>query len=122
MIKKCLAFMVCATLCLGALWGCAQNAGEDEEVFCRVLCLKEDGIVVEIPDLNVGYVYVRHTNTDLDIEPLDTVVMVFSKGDLEPVSGDFTDFFGEEKTHSHILENPKSIRFPDADAGEPTFG
>lgn len=123
-MRKAVLFLFVVTLCLTALCGCTEEAAkaDPQEELCRVLCIKEDGIVVEIPSLDVGCVYVKLTNDDLEIEPLDTVVIEFSSSDLKSESGEFTDPFGEEQAYSYVLENHKNVRLADTSVGEPTFG
>ena len=123
-MKKAVFFIIAITLCFVLLEACDKNAAgvSTQGEFCRVLCLKEGGIVVEIPDMDLGYVYVKYSNSDLEIAPLDTVVIEFTESDLKLASEKFTDFFEEELTYSYILENPKSIRLADPSSGEPTFG
>jgi hypothetical protein len=116
-MKKILVFILVVALCLAGLWGCA---GGKKEYSARVEGLTEDGIIVRIPDSDLGYVYVKHVNADLQIGSLDTVYMEFEESDLKAESGTFVDVFGKEQTYSYILENPKSIRL--ASPGEPTFG
>ena len=119
-MKKVGAFVL--AVCLVFLMGCTQNAGDvsTQGEFCRVVSVREDGIVVEIE--NVGVVYVKNISADLKIEALDTVVMEFSETDLKSESGKFVDAFGEEQSYAFILETPQSIRLADPAAGEPTFG
>ena len=120
-MKKVIIFLISIMLCLTLLLcGCSQNDAEVEvqSEFCHVLCLKDDGIVVWIE--NIGNVYVKHVDASLEIEPLDTVVMEFSKSDLKSASGQFIDFFGEEMNYSYIIENQKGIRHTTEE--EPTFG
>ena len=123
-MKRAVFLIITIILCVALFEGCAKDVTEvvTQGEFCRVLCIKEDGIVVEIPDTDLGYVYVKYTNADLEIEPLDTVVIEFSESDLKSANEKFTDFFGEELTYLNILENPKSIRLADPSIGEPTFG
>ena len=71
-------------------------------------------ILVAVLSAHIG------VDADLEIAPLDTVVMKFSASDLESASGAFTDYFGAEETYSYILENPKSIRH--TKPGEETYG
>jgi hypothetical protein len=118
-MKKVLLFIIAMTVCLSVLFGCATDV-DVQKKSCRVVCLQEDGIIVDIE--YVGYVYVKNVNTDLEISTLNTVVMVFSESDLNPASGTFLNFDGRELNYSYILENPKSIRLADPDSGEPTFG
>ena len=120
-MRKALVFIISIMLCFTLFFcGCSKNETEvdKQSEFCRVLCLKGDGIIVWIE--NIGHVYVKHVDTSLNIEPLDTVVMEFSESDLESASGKFTDCFGEEQSYSYIIENPKSIRHTTEE--EPTFG
>ena len=109
-------------ICLVFLMGCTHDTADvkTQGEFCRVVSVREDGIVVEIE--NVGVVYVKNLPTDLKIEALDTVVMEFSETDLKPESGKFVDAFGEEQSYAFILEIPQSIRLANPEAGEPTFG
>lgn len=116
-MKKTILLITALTLCLVFfLVGCSGT--DEQSAFCQVLCVKDDGIIVWIE--NTGNVYVKHVDPALAIEPLDTVVMEFSEGDLKSANGTFIDFFGAEQSYSYILENPGSIR-PATD-GEPTFG
>jgi hypothetical protein len=108
-------------LCLAAFFGCASDPAEtDAEKFCRVLSVQDDGMIVWME--GIGNVCVKNINASLDIKPLQTVVLTFSEDDLVAKNGTFTDFFGTEDTYVYLLENPKNMRFPDASAGEPTFG
>lgn len=120
-MRKVSLFISAMLLCfLFLLVGCSHSstAGDVQREFCRVLCLTDDGIIVWIE--NIGNVYVRNIDTALEIEPLDTVVMEFSKDDLKSANESFTDFFGEVQVYSNILENPKHIRH--TKENEPTFG
>ena len=120
-MKKVNLFITVMTLCfVFLLVGCSHSstAGDVQSKFCRVLCLKDDGIVVWIE--NIGNVYVTNVDTALEIVPLDTVVIEFSKDDLKSTNEKFTDFFGGEQIYSNILENPKHIRH--TKENEPTFG
>lgn len=120
-MRKAILFAITIILCLGLfLSGCSRNAAKSEtqSEFCRVLCLKGDGIVVWIE--NIGNIYVKQVDASLKIAPLDTVVMEFSESDLESVTGTFTDAFGEEQSYLFILETPESIRYTTEE--EPTFG
>ena len=119
-MKKTVLLVIAIVLCLAVLWGCTQDAPkvDTQGEFCQVLCLEEDGIVVWIED--IGNVYVKQVDAALEIEVLDTVVMEFSKDNLESASGTFTDAFGDEQSYSYILENPKSVRR--TTENEPTFG
>lgn len=113
----CFALVLCILLCV---CGCSHNAQEQntQTEYCRVLCALDNWIVVWTE--SYGYIYVRQVDPSLEIEPLDTVVMAFSKDALIPESGTFTDFFGQEQTYSYILEKPDSIRHTTTE--EPTFG
>ncbi|MBR2417784.1 MAG: hypothetical protein IKB12_04045 [Clostridia bacterium] len=132
-MKKSIALIVAITLCLTAfLCGCTNSINEDtttaepEEItnaeaqgeFCRVVCKKDDGIVVWTEEYE--HIYVKNVDISLEIKPLQTVVIDFSEKDLEKANGTFTDSFGDEQTYSYILKNPKSIR--NTTAEEPTFG
>ena len=120
-MKKAILFIITIMLCLGLfLSGCSRNATESDtqSEFCRVLCLKDDGIVVWIE--NIGNIYVKQVDASLKITPLDTVVMEFSESDLASATGIFTDAFGEEQSYLYILETPESIRYTTEE--EPTFG
>ena len=120
-MKKAIFLITAITLCLVFFFvGCSQDSTEVDvqNEFCRVLCLKDDGIIVWIED--IGNVYVKNVNITLEIEPLDTVVMEFSKDDLESANEKFTDCFGEEQSYLYILENPRSVRHTTEE--EPTFG
>ena len=120
-MKKAILFVIAIALFAGLCFGgCSRSTVEpdEENKFCRVLCLKEDGIVVWTE--NIGNIYVKQIDTSLDIELLDTVVIVFSERDLEAATGTFTDAFGEEQSYFYILENPESIRH--TTEKEPTFG
>ena len=123
-MKKAVTMTIALLLCLTVLWGCTQEHTEPttQGSFCRVLCLQNDGMIVEIPDMDLGYVYVKHINADLQIDPLDTVVMEFSESDLKPANEAFVDFFGVERIYEYTLEAPISIRLADTSKGEPTFG
>ena len=120
-MKKVIFFANVMALCLAFLFGgCSHNAAQvdTQSAFCRVLCLEDNGIVVQIE--NIGNVYIKHVDATLEIELLDTVVIEFSESDLESASGKFTDAFGEKQSYSYILDNPKSIRHTTEE--EPTFG
>ena len=125
-MKKATLLITAITLCFALFFiGCSQDSSEADTkgdntagILGRVLCLNDDGIIVWIE--NIGNVYVKHVDGTLGIEPLDTVVMEFSKDNLEPANEKFVDYFGEEQTYSFILERPESIRHNTAD--EPTFG
>ena len=116
-MKRWITLLIAMTLCLLALFGCSTDA-DGQTKFCRVVCVQEEGIIVDIEQL--GYVYVKTVNADFVI--LSTVVMEFSESDLKPASGTFLKFDGSEQNYSYILETPKSIRLADPAAGEPTFG
>ncbi len=132
-MKKSIALIVAIIMLLTAfLCGCTNSINEDttttepEEItnaeaqgeFCRVLCLKEDGIIVWAGEYE--HIYVKNVDVALDIKPLQTVVIDFSESDLKEGDGTFTDFSGAELCYSYILENPKSIRYTTLE--EPTFG
>ena len=135
-MKKSIALIVAIIMLLTAfLCGCTKNTKEDmqdttttefKEItktetqgeFCRVLCLKDDGIVVWAGEYD--YIYIRNIDDALDIKPLQTVVVDFSESDLKEWDGTFTDFSGAELCYLYILENPKSIRHTTSE--EPTFG
>lgn len=135
-MKKSIALIVAITLCLTAfLCGCTKNTKEDmqdttttefKEItkteaqgeLCRVVCLKDDGIIVWAGEYE--HIYVKNVDVALDIKPLQTVVIDFSESDLQRANGTFTDTFGDEQTYSCILESPKSIRHTTSE--EPTFG
>ena len=118
-MKKVLFFIITVTFCLSILFGCSTGI-DTERKSCRVVCLEEDGIIVDIE--YIGYVYVKNVNTNQEIRIFDTVVMEFSESDLTPANGTFHNFDGRELNYSYMLENPKSIRLADPDSGEPTFG
>lgn len=118
-MKKVLLFVITVTLVLSALFGCSTDA-DIQKKSCRVVCLQEDGMIVDIEQL--GYVYVKNVNANLAIRTLNTVIIEFSEHDLKPVSGTFLNFDGRELSYSYILETPNSIRLADPAAGEPTFG
>lgn len=109
--------MCCLMLFLN---GCSSNAAGNKtpEVFCRVLNSEDNGIYVWAE--NIGHIYVKYDNIDLEISPLETVVIEFSESDLISANGQFTDYFGEEQNYLYILENPESIRYTTPE--EPTFG
>ncbi len=120
-MKKAISLITAITLCLAFFFvGCSQDSTkiDVQTAFCHVLCLKDDGIVVWIED--IGNVYVKNVNLSLEIEPLDTVVMEFSKDNLESANEKFTDYFGEEQHYLYILETPRNIRQTTEE--EPTFG
>lgn len=135
-MKKSIALIIAIIMLLTAfLCGCTKNTKEDmqdttttefKEItktetqgeFCRVLCLKDDGIVVWAGEYE--HIYVKNVDVALDIKPLQTVVIDFSESDLQKAKGTFTDSFGDEQTYSYILESPKSIRHTTSE--EPTFG
>ena len=114
-MKKALFFIIAIALCMSIFSGCGQ--AEIQEEFCRVMCLQEDGMILWIEQLN--YVYVKHVDTNMEIDPLDTVVMEFSRDDLQSADEPFIDCWGNQEHYSYILEKPKSIRL--TEAGEPTF-
>ena len=120
-MKKALFFVFSIMLCIALFCsGCSQSTEkvETRSEFCRVLCVMDDGFVVWIED--IGNVYVKQFAAGVKISPLGTVVMEFSKDDLEPANEKFIDCFGEQQSYLHILENPRSIRLPTEN--EPTFG
>lgn len=133
-MKKSIALIVVIIMLLTVfLCGCTNNSinedtttAESEEItktetqgeFCRVLCLKDDGIIVWAGEYE--HIYVKNVDVALDIKPLQTVVIDFSESDLQRAKGTFTDTFGDEQTYSYILESPKSIRHTTSE--EPTFG
>ncbi len=133
-MKKSISLIVAITLCLTAfLCGCTNNSinedtttAESEEItnteaqgeLCRVVCLKDDGIVVWAGEYE--HIYVKNVDVALDIKPLQTVVIDFSESDLQRANGTFTDTFGDEQGYSYVLEKPKSIRRTTAE--EPTYG
>lgn len=135
-MKKSIALIVAIIMLLTAfLCGCTKNTKEDvqdttttefQEItktetqgeFCRVVCLKDGGIIVWAGEYE--HIYVKNVDVALDIKPLQTVVIDFSESDLQRANGTFTDTFGDEQTYSYILESPKSIRHTTAE--EPTFG
>ena len=135
-MKKSIALIIAIIMLLTAfLCGCTKNTKEDmqdttttefKEItktetqgeFCRVLCLKDDGIVVWAGEYE--HIYVKNIDVALYIKPLQTVVIDFSESDLQKAKGTFTDSFGDEQTYSYILERPKSIRHTTSE--EPTFG
>ena len=113
-MKKWIALFITLILCVSVLFGCADV----QKKYCRVVCVREDGMILDIEQL--GYVYVKTANGDFAI--LSTVVMEFSESDLKPANGTFLKFDGSEQNYSYIIETPKSIRLADPTAGEPTFG
>lgn len=130
MKKSVLLILACFMLCL---CGCAQNTPEDgvtntkndEAVYseiqgelCRVVCLKDDGIIVWAGEYE--HIYAKNVDVALDIKPLQTVVIDFSESGLQKANGIFTDTFGDEQTYSYVLENPKGIRYTTSE--EPTYG
>lgn len=121
-MKKTFALMLTTALCLIILAGCSHDDAKPDSsgTFCRVVCLEEDGLIVDME--NVGYVYVKNIPGDLEIKLLDTVVIDFSEDGLKSEVGEFNAFDGRELSYSYVLENPKSIRLADSSAGEPTFG
>lgn len=140
-MKRALSIIIATIFCLVWLSGCKEQQAETytatpQEIFCQVHCIKEDGIIVDVFDVNVEnytfdhlkaadgeyvrYVYVKYKNEDLPIDPLDTVVIKFALNQLTPVNGDFVDFFDAEQHYSYVLENPENVRMTNAD--EPTFG
>lgn len=100
--------------------GCSPTDEENDTpgAFCQVLNSDDDGMYVWTEDF--GHIYVKFDNSNLEISPLDTVVIEFSESDLISTNGQFTDYFGEERGYLHILENPQNIRH--TMPGEPTFG
>lgn len=121
-VKIVFVFLLTLSICLTVLSGCTQKATQidTQGTFCRVVCVKNGGIILDIE--HVGYVYVKQIDTDQQIDVLDTVVMDFSQSDLIPETGDFLDFGGKERSYSYVLSAPKSIRLADSSIGEPTFG
>ena len=135
-MKKSISLIVAIIMLLTAfLCGCTKNTKEDmqdttttefKEItktetqgeFCRVVCLKEDGIIVWAGEYE--HIYVKNIDVALDIKPLQTVVIDFSESDLQKAKGTFTDSFGDEQNYSYILESPISIRHTTSE--EPTFG
>ena len=120
-MKKAVLLFTAITLCFVLFFaGCSQDSTEVDiqRELCRVLCLKDDGIIVWIE--NIGNVYVKNVDTTLEIAPLDTVVIEFSKDNLKSANETFTDHSGEAQIYSNILENPKHIRH--VTENEPTFG
>ena len=133
-MKKSISLIVAITLCLTAfLCGCTNNSinedtttAESEEItnteaqgeLCRVVCLKDDGIIVWAGEYE--HIYVKNVDGDLEIKPLQTVVIAFSESDLQRANGTFTDTFGDEQSYSYVLENPKGIRHTTSE--EPTYG
>ena len=120
-MKRTLLSIMAVLLCFGLFFaGCTPAAGEGntQSRFCRVLCVKDDGIILWVE--NIGRLYVKAKDIPSEIVPLHTVVVEFSESDLKPANGKFVDPFGKESTYSYILENPKSIRRTTED--EPTFG
>ena len=133
-MKKSIALIVAIIMLLTAfLCACTNNSinedtatVESEEItnaeaqgeFCRVVYLKNDGIIVWAGKYE--HIYVKNIDVDLDIKPLQTVVIDFSESDLQRANGAFTDTFGDEQNYSYILESPKSIRHTTSE--EPTFG
>ena len=108
-------FTVVILLCCLMLFssGCSQK-----EKLCRVLCLEDNGMYVWTE--NIGHIYVKYDNLDIETYALDTVVIKFSKKDLISAKGKFVDCFGEEQDYLYILENPQNIRLTTPE--EPTFG
>ena len=100
--------------------GCSQKVDKNktEEVFCRVLCLDDNGMYVRTE--NIGHIYVKYDNLDIETYAMDTVVIEFSENDLISAKGKFIDCFGEEQDYLYILENPQNIRLTTLE--EPTFG
>ena len=119
-MKKTICFAMILILIMTILIGCSRTTTEpqSQEYFCRVMCLKENGIVVWTGDF--GNIYVKNATLEPEITPLDTVVMSFAPEDFTAVSESFVDYFGDEDTYTYILERPNSIRYPTAE--EPTFG
>ena len=135
-MKKSVFLIITIALCFVLLLsGCSENTQNDdvqnttEEAksttvnttdgeFCRVVSCEDDGIIVWAGEYD--YIYIRNIDDDLDIKPLQTVVVDFSESDLKEGDGTFTDFSGAELCYSYILENPKSIRYTTSE--EPTFG
>ena len=135
-MKKSIALIVAIIMLLTAfLCGCTKNTKEDmqdttttefKEItktetqgeFCRVLCLKDDGIVVWAEEYE--HIYVKNVDGDLEIKPLQTVMIAFSEDGLIKSEGVFTDTFGDEQSYSYVLENPKGIRYTTSE--EPTYG
>ena len=118
-MKKLLVFLLILLLAATLLFGCGREPATPEtEYFCRVMCLKEAGLVVWVEGFD--NIYVKNASLDPEIQALDTVVMVFSQDDLIPTSEPFVDYFGDEDIYSYTLESPKSIRYTTPE--EPTFG
>ena len=123
-MKRPLFSIMIIALCLMALIGCTQDAPEADakEVFCRVVCVKDDGIIVWQPDVTPekSYMFVKLENSGLEIDVLDTVVITYSDSDLKLSRGTFLRFDGIEQSYSYILENPQCIRHTTEE--EPTYG
>ena len=119
-MKKVIFFIIAAFFCFTLLWGCGSGIWGTgaPEAYGYVVCLKEDGFIAEIESL--GYVYVQYG--DPEIKVFDTVIIEFSETDLVPASGSFLTVDGRARNYSYVLQNLKSIRFPDPTKGEPTFG
>jgi len=120
-MKRTISAAVIVFCCLVLfLNGCSNKVEETKtpDVFCRVLCLEDNGMYVWTE--RFGHIYVKHVNMDLDISALDTVVIDFTENDLISAKGEFTDCFGEEQKYAYVLENPQSIRHNTPE--EPTFG
>ena len=132
-MKKSVFLIVTIVLCfILLLSGCSEKPQNDDVQntiteptktetqgeLCRVVSLKDDGIIVWAGEYE--HIYVKNVDVALDIKPLQTVVTDFSESDLQRANGTFTDSFGDEQTYSYILENPKSIRHTTSE--EPTFG
>lgn len=125
--------IIAIATCLAIIWGSNLDHRYDLNMtddapytFCQVACLQEDGIIVDMVDAKdaegkyLGYVYIKNISKQLEIMPLDTVVLEYDLSDLTPADVAFVDFWGESRVYSYVLENPKSIRL--TTPGEPTYG
>lgn len=121
-MRKTMFFLMAIILCLGMLCGCEKETSGQEaqvkEVPFRVECVKEDGFGAYMQDF--GHVYVKYPNANGELKEYDTVYITYSEDDLKRSSGTYLAFSYEETTYTHVLENVKSLRFPNSD--EPTYG
>ena len=91
-----------------------QQKAQDDNTYCRVECVCEDGFIVSLEGRNIFVVYPQPH----DYQVYDTLVIEFEEWDLRKESGS-RFYYEEEVSYTHVLENPPLIR-PVA-PGEPTF-
>ena len=120
-MKKAVVILITIILCISLMSACSQE--KSGGVFGRVLTMEEDGLIVEMPDLEEAhYVYVKCDYSHLEMRTLYTVVIDFDEADLHPQEGEFIDPFDQTFSYTHVLDKVKNIRLADTAAGEPTFG